>query len=306
MRRLFRYATPVAWMSCLAALASWLVRMGEGRLSGPPLGQPGEWAPWATGTGPIDATFALLRLACLGVVVYLAGALLLEVAAQVSGARLLRRGSDALSIALVRRIVSGSIGMSVTAGALAAGTTSVAAAPLHPLTMEPRAAPASPGPATVSMRATPAGAPSAAVSMRATPADAPSATVSMRATPAEARSPAMSMRVTPDTARVTMRALTPTSAPMAPSTTSSTTTETETPVSSHAVHGALEVRVLAPGDHLWAVAEEKVADLLQRPGTDDEISTYWLRLVQLNRAELADPDNPDLVFPGQAIRLPPG
>jgi nucleoid-associated protein YgaU len=54
------------------------------------------------------------------------------------------------------------------------------------------------------------------------------------------------------------------------------------------------------------VAEERVADVLQRPGTDDEITTYWLRLVQLNRAELADPDNPDLVFPGQTIRLPPG
>ncbi|MEA3217179.1 MAG: resuscitation-promoting factor RpfA [Acidimicrobiia bacterium] len=320
MRPLIRYATPVAWLSSLAALAWWLVRMGEGRLSGPPLGQPTEWASWATSTGPVDASFALLRLACLIVVVYLAGAMLIEVAAQATGARPLRRASDALSIALVRRIVSGSIGMSVTAGALAAGTTAVAAAPLRPglttasgtqslfpadssalsdsrrlvmrplasrttLTMEPTAVPAAPPPATMSIRATPNGAPSSTMSMRAS---------------------TMSMRATPATARTTMRAELPTSAPIAPSMSSSVAMEAASPAPPTAAADALETRVLGPGDHLWAVAEERVADVLQRPGTDDEITTYWLRLVQLNRAELADPDNPDLVFPGQTIRLPPG
>jgi hypothetical protein len=83
-------------------------------------------------------------------------------------------------------------------------------------------------------------------------------------------------------------------------------TEAESPASPAKDADVLQVRVLGPGDHLWAVAEEKVADVLQRPGTEDEIRTYWLRLVQLNRGELADPDNPDLVFPGQTIRLPPG
>jgi hypothetical protein len=313
MRPVIRYATPVAWLSCLAALAWWLVRMGEGRLSGPPLGQPTEWASWATSTGPVDASFALLRLACLIVVVYLAGALLIEVAAQATGARPLRRASDALSIAVVRRIVSGSIGMSVTAGALAAGTTSVAAAPVRPglttasgtqslfpadssalsdsgrlvmravangttLTMEPTAIPAAPPPATMSIRATPNGAPSSTMSMRATPA----------------------------TARTTMRAELPTSAPIAPSMSSSMAMDAESPAPPTAAADALETRVLGPGDHLWAVAEDRVADVLQRPGTDDQITTYWLRLVQLNRAELADPGNPDLVFPGQTIRLPPG
>jgi hypothetical protein len=35
------------------------------------------------------------------------------------------------------------------------------------------------------------------------------------------------------------------------------------------------------------------------------VAPYWQRLVDANRAELADPTNPDLLFVGQTLRLPP-
>jgi nucleoid-associated protein YgaU len=57
---------------------------------------------------------------------------------------------------------------------------------------------------------------------------------------------------------------------------------------------------IRPGDHLWRVAEETM-------GTDaplERVERYWRTLVEHNRARLADPTNPDLVFAGQVFELP--
>ena len=62
--------------------------------------------------------------------------------------------------------------------------------------------------------------------------------------------------------------------------------------------------VIAPGDHLWSVAERVVARAWGRAPSDREVAPYWRLLVETNRPSLADPGNPDLVFPGQALRLP--
>ena len=58
--------------------------------------------------------------------------------------------------------------------------------------------------------------------------------------------------------------------------------------------------VVAPGEHLWSIAERAVAERLGRAPTDDEVAPYWREVVDLNH-QLADPD---LVFPGTEIRLP--
>ncbi len=63
--------------------------------------------------------------------------------------------------------------------------------------------------------------------------------------------------------------------------------------------------VLVPGDHLWSVAERTLAAAWSREPSDREVTAYWRRLVTLNRADLPDPDDPDLVFPGDVVRLPP-
>ncbi len=59
------------------------------------------------------------------------------------------------------------------------------------------------------------------------------------------------------------------------------------------------------GDHLWAIAEETVIDAWGRQPSDGEIVEYWVALIAHNRSRLPDPDNPDLIVPGQIIELPP-
>ncbi len=62
--------------------------------------------------------------------------------------------------------------------------------------------------------------------------------------------------------------------------------------------------LIQPGDHLWRVAEETVGEQL---GTTDAsaVAHYWHSLIETNRSRLADPHNPDLVYPGQRFVLPP-
>jgi len=61
---------------------------------------------------------------------------------------------------------------------------------------------------------------------------------------------------------------------------------------------------IAPGDHLWSVAETTVTMRIGRTPTDREVSRYWRRLISANRSALIDPANPDLVVVGQLIHLP--
>lgn len=60
-----------------------------------------------------------------------------------------------------------------------------------------------------------------------------------------------------------------------------------------------------PGQHFWAVAEEVLAAAWQRAPSDAEIDPYWRQVVEANRAILRDPANPDLLYPGQILTVPP-
>lgn len=62
---------------------------------------------------------------------------------------------------------------------------------------------------------------------------------------------------------------------------------------------------LVPGDHLWSVAERTLATEQRRFPAEREVARYWRLLVELNRPDLPDPADPDLVFAGDVIRLPP-
>lgn len=59
------------------------------------------------------------------------------------------------------------------------------------------------------------------------------------------------------------------------------------------------------GDHFWHIAEDTLAEAWGRRPTDNEIDPYWRQLIDLNRAKLVHPGNPDLIFPGQVMDLPP-
>ena len=65
--------------------------------------------------------------------------------------------------------------------------------------------------------------------------------------------------------------------------------------------GGLDTWIVEPGDHLWGIAAATVAE---RSGSEDhrEVARYWLKLIEANADTVGD--NPDLIYPGQLIRLP--
>lgn len=70
---------------------------------------------------------------------------------------------------------------------------------------------------------------------------------------------------------------------------------------------AVEVRTweVKPGEHLWGIAEQVLGEGRDTPPPDTEVADYWEMLVDENRGTLADPGNPDLVYPGQVFTIPP-
>jgi hypothetical protein len=62
--------------------------------------------------------------------------------------------------------------------------------------------------------------------------------------------------------------------------------------------------IVAAGESLWTIARDVVADELGRAPTDAEVADYWLEMVEVQRPFLANPDDPDLIFPGERVRLP--
>lgn len=62
--------------------------------------------------------------------------------------------------------------------------------------------------------------------------------------------------------------------------------------------------VIAAGDHLWSVAERALATAWGRTPSDAEVAPFWEQVVEVNRARLADPSNPDLLFTGQLVAVP--
>lgn len=59
------------------------------------------------------------------------------------------------------------------------------------------------------------------------------------------------------------------------------------------------------GDHLWSIAEDALAAAWGRAPSDGEVEPYWRAVIAANRDVLATPDDPDLIFPGQVVTLPP-
>lgn len=61
--------------------------------------------------------------------------------------------------------------------------------------------------------------------------------------------------------------------------------------------------VVQPGDHLWKISATHLKGILDRPAEPGEIDPYWRVVIEANRASLTSGD-PDLIFPGEVIRLP--
>ena len=274
---------PAAWAGGLLA---WTVFLGAalvvlhsvgGVVAPPPLADPGEWDGWLRARQPAAAAVAVARLVAIGLAWYLLAVTVAGAAARLLGTARLVRAVDALSVPLVRRLVSGAAGMSLAAGAFA-GTGGVAVAGTGGVAVADDRA-ASPAPAAVVMRRLP---------------DEPTITVTspptMRRLP-DGPPPAGPAAATPATAAAGPPAGTPTVAAAA--------------AEPEAAPAAERTWTVRPGDHFWRVAEEVLAQAWPRPPGDREVDAYWRALVAANRPALRDPDNPDLLFAGQVIAVPP-
>lgn len=70
----------------------------------------------------------------------------------------------------------------------------------------------------------------------------------------------------------------------------------------HAAGVAGEIVVRA-GDHMWSLAEERLASVRGRTVSDSETALYWLEVIAVNLSRIRSGD-PDLIFPGETLILP--
>jgi len=59
-----------------------------------------------------------------------------------------------------------------------------------------------------------------------------------------------------------------------------------------------------PGECFWSIADSVLTEKWGRPASDAEIVPYWQRLIDANRHQLIQRDNPDLIVPGQLLAVP--
>jgi hypothetical protein len=63
--------------------------------------------------------------------------------------------------------------------------------------------------------------------------------------------------------------------------------------------------LVRPGDNLWSIAEATLTDAWGHPPGLRDLAPYWWQVVQLNRPNLPEPADPNLLFPGDRVTLPP-
>lgn len=303
----------LAWCLALVGGTALFHSMGDGPLAPPPLA-PDAWAAWAEGRDPLVATVAVLRLVALGLSWYLVGATSIGVVARVLRAAQLIRLADALTVPALRRLLQAALGVS-----LATAMVVSAATPRADLGL------ADDAPSNVEV-------------VDATGSPEPDGTVVLAAERPSTGEPTDDLRAAPDQVRLTAvdgepSQVTITGADDGGSTDGPMTRppgldllEEDGMSGADArggAEGSLEVddtrdtgaptdaaeagsrHTVSAGESFWRIAEDALIGDLDRAPTDHEVAAYLERIVDHNRDRLADPENPDLIFPGQAFDLPP-
>jgi len=134
--------------------------------------------------------------------------------------------------------------------------------------------------------------------------DAPQVTPSSAVDPSLPTTSQPSVATTTTTARSTTTSMIG-SDPAPPNESAQANAETPVALPSPQDNRGDRTYVIQPGDHLWSIAEAE----LRRRNPDvhlstREISRYWKKLCTLNRANLRDPKNLDLIYPGDSVVLP--
>lgn len=291
----------VAWIAAVAGGESLLLALGGGALAPPDLTDPQSWFAWIAARPPDVALLALVRLVALWVGAYLLVALSIGLVLRVARARPLVAVADRLTPAALARLLDHATGVaaagSVVMGSLAFATSpAVAAGP--PVTVAERSPP-------------PAGPPITLRGLSGGPRPDPVPTTTTTVPSPMADVPTTVAPVVPDPATVppppadhpppTPYEPAPTEQPYVRATPGSETPPTEPP----APAPDSRTWTVARGQSFWSIVEAVLGEAWGRPPTAREVDPYWRALIEANRSRLADARNPDLLFTGQVLAVPP-
>jgi hypothetical protein len=112
----------------VAALA--LHWAGRGPLTAPPLSHPARWTGWLDNRTPVEAAFAVLRLAALAALGYAALATGVGASLRLLGAASLVRAADRVTFGPLRRMLAGSVSLGLAASGVMAAATPVLRVPV--------------------------------------------------------------------------------------------------------------------------------------------------------------------------------
>ena len=310
----------VALVAGLALALVALAAMRPGLPLGADLPRPGHWTTWLAHVGPAVALMATIRLVGLVVGGYLLAVAALDLAANLTRSAALATIARRVTVPTARRLIAGVTGaglaMSITVAAVAPGLASASPRPTTTVTSPTRpAGGACPDPLGQTNPAYASGRPSdhdcpnitmrqtnpayaSGVDDRTAPEDPAAAPAGPPTDPAATTDPPTMRRLDPEPT---------TSVPAAPAPdpTAGPTTGPPAPAADPAPAApSTSSWTIAPGDHLWRVAERTLQAAWGRRPRVAETATYLDALIQANHDVLVVRDEPDLVFPGQVFTLP--
>jgi len=261
-------------LSTVLAVMAVVLHAAGAALPAPP--HPADAVSWWRSHDPLLAVASLTRVLALVVVGHLAATTALSAVALAIRSPQLAAWAQRLSprrwAAVLRPLV-------VVAGVAVAPATSAGATPAGAVSVT-----ADPDPAPLELRLVPSPGSSTWVMALLDPVaeSRPNGDAAASPTPAPTGAPAAAI-----TTESTL-----TADPGAPG--ASATDDTETT-------GGGITRRAAPGDSLWSLSADRLAEVAGRAVTPGEVAPYWRDVIAANAATIADPG---LVFVGQAVRLP--
>jgi hypothetical protein len=259
----------LAWVALFASGEGVLYGAGHGRLAAPPLTVPSHWVGWLEGRPPVAAAFGLLRLAGLALGGYLLAVTALGLLVQVA-VLAYRDGPGAITSAIARAVEVVTVpGLRALLEA-AVGVGVVAGV----FTAPTWAAEATATGATGAFGSGPppaAGAPAddGPTMQRLDGADLPDQPAPDQPQPDQP--PPDQPR--PDQPGPDLR--------------------------------PERAWTVVPGESFWVIARERLTATSGRHPSDGEVARYCVALIGYNRTRLRHPGDPNLIYPGQHLVLPP-
>ena len=256
-------------------------------------GRADVWT-WMQTTNPTTAAAAVLGLVVRVLTFSVAGGLVLEALARLTKSRSLRRVADRAAGPLVRHLVAISMSSTVVMGV--GVTAALPPAPVAAATIDQP-----PDDLAIMRRLEQAEQPDKHVT---TTTSSPTSTTTHEpsTTSTTAANPTTTTAVPPTSTTSTTVASPPSH--VATTTVQGSPRQDPTPTPRESSPARAGEHVVRRGEHFWSIADATVSARLGRPATDEEIDGYWRQLIDANRDRLVVPGDPDVLMPGQALRVP--